>query len=222
MMQNYSHFLESAPLTGGVVPRAQRGAVLLMTMIILVVLMIAGVALVRSFDTSLLQAGNIAFKRDLVNQGERVVPVVLTAFQTGSLSTPAQRANHLPGSNYSATMLASNAQGIPQVLLADNAGFATVGTTANDIPVAAQGVSIRYVIDRLCRVTGLDSALGEGDCVVADSGAPSGGTSHEWQRAERGAGGMAGALPQQVVYRISIRVDGPRNTQTFLQTTFTM
>jgi hypothetical protein len=29
-------------------------------------------------------------------------------------------------------------------------------------------------------------------------------------------------VPQQVVYRLSIRVNGPRSTQAFFQTTFTL
>lgn len=200
---------------------SQRGAVLLMSLIVLVVLLISAVALVRSFDTSLFQSGNIAFKRDLVNQGERVVPTVLTAFDTGALSTAEARGNHLPASNYSATILPSNAQGVPVTLL-DAGSFDGSYGTGNNIVVSGQGVTIRYVIDRMCSTTGLDAALGSGTCIVVDAGAPMGGSSHKWgEKAELpGAGGAAGAMPQQVVYRISIRVDGPRNTQAFLQTTF--
>ena len=78
---------------------AQRGTVLLLTLIVLVVLLLGGVALVRSFDTSLLTAGNIAFKRDLVNQGERVVPRVLQLFQTGALNTADARQNNNKNNN---------------------------------------------------------------------------------------------------------------------------
>ena len=201
---------------------AQRGAVLLMSLIVLVVLLISAVAMVRSFDTSLLQSGNIAFKRDLVNQGERVVPVVLAAFETGALNTAAARAGHLQASNYRATILPSNEQGVPLALL-DDTTFAGVADATNNIAVTEQGVTIRYVIDRMCSSTGLDAALGAGSCTLADAGASAGGTSYAWERAEQvGAGGALGAMPQQVVYRISIRVDGPRRTQAFLQTTFTM
>ncbi len=193
-----------------------------MSLIVLVVLLLSAVALVRSFDTSLLQSGNIAFKRDLVNQGERVVPVVLAAFETGALSTAAARASHLQTSNYRATILPSNARGVPLALL-DDTTFAGVADATNNIAVADQGVTIRYVIDRMCSSTGLDAALGAGSCTLADAGAAAGGTSYAWERAEQaGAGGTLGAMPQQVIYRISIRVDGPRRTQAFLQTTFTM
>ena len=47
----------------------QRGVIMIITLIALIVLLISGAALIRSFDTSMLLAGNLAFKRDLVNQG---------------------------------------------------------------------------------------------------------------------------------------------------------
>jgi type IV pilus assembly protein PilX len=199
----------------------QRGVVLLFALVALVVMLIASVALVRSFNTSLFTAGNIAFKRDLLNQGERVVPVVMAQMTTGVLAAPVARSVNVPGNNYSATMLKTNVQGIPEALLNDTA-FATVGVTTNDIAVPTQKVNVRYVIDRLCDSTGLDATLGADHCSVASEGAPLGGTGSELQRAESGSSGGAGAVPYQVVYRLSIRVDGPRSTQAFFQTTFTL
>ncbi|MFL6661319.1 MAG: hypothetical protein ACJ8G7_04025, partial [Rhizobacter sp.] len=105
------------------VPASERGVVLLFAMITLVVMMIASVALVRSFHSSLSTAGNVAFKRDLTNQADRVVPSVLTLVQTGALSAPAARSNNSQANNYSASMLPTNAQGIPQVLLSSDSAF---------------------------------------------------------------------------------------------------
>ena len=69
----------------------QRGVVLLFSLIALVVLLIAAVALMRSFNTSLFMSGNVAFKRDLQNQGERAMDSVLTEFRTGALNTATAR-----------------------------------------------------------------------------------------------------------------------------------
>ena len=49
---------------------AQRGVVLLYSLIALVIMLIAAIALVRSFQTSLFNAGNLGFKRDMRNQSE--------------------------------------------------------------------------------------------------------------------------------------------------------
>jgi Tfp pilus assembly protein PilX len=61
-------------------PARQRGVVLLFCLIVLVILLAGGVAVVRSMNTSLTSAGNLAFRRDLVNQGERAVSAVLAKF----------------------------------------------------------------------------------------------------------------------------------------------
>ena len=209
------------PRTGTRAPRRSRGVVMLFVLITMVILLIGAAALLRSFNTSLTSAGNLAFKRDLMNQGERAVPVVLAAMKTGALDSATLRANDLPAQNYSASILPSNAAGIPNALLSDSA-FTTVASTANDIAVSGQGVKIRYVVDRLCSTSGLDTTLGAAQCTLANSGMPTGGSSSDLVRAEDATSGGGGAVTLQVVYRLSIRVDGPRSTQAFFQTTFTM
>ena len=201
----------------------QRGVVLLFSLIALVVMLIASVALIRSFQSSLFTSGNIAFKRDLQNQGERAVDKVLTAFRTGNLNTPTARAAHQVASNYSASMLPVNAKGIPNALQNDST-FAAVGVALNDITPASQQVTIRYVVDRLCVTVGAESTLGPTSCVVADNLVPAGTSSANWQSAERslGVGGGTPTGQPGVVYRLSIKVTGPRNTQSFFQSTFTV
>jgi Tfp pilus assembly protein PilX len=201
-------------------PKAQRGVVLMFALIALLILMIGAVALVRSFNTSLFNAGNVAFKKDLQNQSERAVDLAMTALRTGSLATPVLRSANLPASNYSAAMLPVNNQGIPLALLTD-AAFTSVGSTANDIPVAGQQVTIRYVIDRLCLTAGLDTALGAGNCVQADSAIPLGSSQDNLKNAANSGTGQS-AVPQPVVYRVSIRAIGPRRTQAYFQSTFSM
>ena len=99
-------------------PARERGVVLLFCLIILVVLLAGGVAVMRSMDTSLFGAGNLAFKRDLVNQGELAIAKAMREFQTsGALAATGATSSSLPGANYSAIQLAANAQGIPEVLL---------------------------------------------------------------------------------------------------------
>ena len=120
-------------------PRATvRGTVLLFTLISLVVMLVAAVALVRSFNNTLFTAGNIAFKRDMQNQAERIVPDIITLMQTGAMGTTAARATHTPARNYSATILASNPQGIPTALYASDTDFAAVGAVSNDVAVTLE------------------------------------------------------------------------------------
>ena len=211
-------------------PSRQRGVVLLFSLIALAIMLIVAVALVRSFNSSLFTAGNIGFKRDLQNQSERAVDRVLTQFRTGgALASPTARAGNVQAQNYSALMLTTSAQGIPDVLRNDST-FTTVGTAANDItpPNDATGaplnLQIRYVIDRLCATAGNETTLGAGSCRLADNPVPVGTSASNQQGADRAplCPTCASAAPQGVVYRLSIRVTGPRNTQSFFQSTFTV
>jgi type IV pilus assembly protein PilX len=107
---------------------------------------------------------------------------------------------------------------VPLALLSD-ADFAAVGVTGNDIELADMGVTVRYVIDRLCVAAGPATQDG---CTLAGNVMPAGSSSSELLRAEDGSSGGVGAVVPQVVYRVSIRVDGPRRTQSFFQSTFTI
>jgi Tfp pilus assembly protein PilX len=189
-------------------PSRQRGVVLIFTLIILLILTIGAVALVRSMNTSLFSAGNLAFRRDLVNQGEQAVSTVINEFKTGGVlaSSASTQANVL-ASNYSATMLATNSEGVPTALL-NGTAFTSVGTAANDLVGATPDVTIRYVIDRLCSAAGPSS----GALCVQSSAAPTGGTANTTPGVPP---------PTATVYRLSARITGPRSTQVFLQTTFT-
>ncbi|MEJ7686401.1 MAG: hypothetical protein WKG52_05055 [Variovorax sp.] len=86
----------------------ESGVVLLFSLIVLVVLLAGGVAVMRSMNSSLFSAGNLAFKRDLVNQGELAVSNVLTAFGSGALAAATTTADSVPAANYSAVQLQAN------------------------------------------------------------------------------------------------------------------
>lgn len=197
----------------------QRGVVLLFCLIILLILLGGGVAVMRSMNSSLFSAGNLAFKRDLVNQGEQAVSNVLTALSTGALAPSTATAANLAAENYSAVQLQANGRGIPLVLLDNQAPFtgpdilgASFTPAIGAIGGATGDVSIRYVIDRMCNNVGSAATLGEAGCVRQPS-------------ATEVRGGTAGApplpKPPALVYRLTVRVDGPRDTQVFLQTSFT-
>lgn len=184
----------------------QRGVVLIFTLMVLVILTIGAVALMRSMGTSLFSAGNLAFRRDLTSQGEQAISNVLTQFEAGGALVSAT-SNDAPNLNYKASALPTNAQGVPTALF-NSTAFSAVGVATNDITGATPDVTMRYVIDRLCTTSGSSSTT---SCVQS-SAYPPGGT------ASASAGIPA---PTATVYRLSVRVSGPRSTQIYLQTTFT-
>ena len=186
----------------------ERGVVLLFCLIVLVILLAGGVAVMRSMNNTLFSSGNLAFKRDLLNQGDRAISLVMTSVQgSGLLASSASTQADNKSRNYKASVLPTNAQGIPDALLAD-ASFADVGVATNDIEDEDAQVKIRYLIDRLCDAAGVPAS---NKCVQSQS-APTGGTA-----------GTSGPIAvTSSVYRLTIRISGPRSTQVFVQTSFTM
>ena len=188
-------------------PSNQRGVVLLFVLVVLLILMIGAVALMRSMNTSSFTAGNLTFRRDLMNQGETAISAVLTLFKPGGVLAGNATDSDLTSQNYSASALPTNSQGIPNILLKSDSNFANAWS-APDIVGATPDVTIRYVIDRLCATAGNASSI---SCVQS-SAAPTGGTATSL---------APPPPPTATVYRMSIRVSGARNTMVFLQTTFT-
>lgn len=184
----------------------QRGVALVYGMIAIAVMMISAAALMRAMDTSSSLAGSAGFRRDLVNATDRGIVVGRDQFTnaaSGQLYTTTSRNASVPTANYSATALANNPNGIPLALIDDNQ-FNLVGKPLEDIPVAG-GLTIRYVIDRLCTSAGAPSLT---TCVpytrIGDTKGSvriqRAGTTDSW------------------VYRLSVRVIGPKNSMTFVQT----
>lgn len=187
------------------VPRGERGVVMVIALIALALLLIGGGALVRSMQDSTDVAGNVAFKRDLSNHAERALALVRKQFNDKTITPEATQLNY----NYSSAMFATNGNGVPNVLINDTT-YGAAGLGADDIVDENAAVSIRYVVDRQCTSTG---AFDTARCTATSdsSSQDKGGT--DWQR-KPGGGSFA-------VYRVSVRVTGPRNTQSFYQATLT-
>ena len=194
------------PPHGRALPHPERGVVLIGTLLALVLLMLAAFAMVRLSDTSVVLAGNLAFQRDLTNQAERAFSKARALLVSGGLAEEAARTANQLSLNYSASRLTTSANGIPQVLISDSA-YEDLGLTAADL--GDNGVTVRYVIDRLCLASG---EFSEASCEVTTSDTDEGGSS--WLR-------KPGA-EKRPVYRVSVRVTGPRSTQAFFQSTFAL
>lgn len=185
----------------------QRGVTLLIAIIALVVMTVGALALVRSTQTSLRMSGNLAFKRDLANQAERGIALAVADLRTGALSSNAARASNVASRNYSATRLASSTQGIPNILF-DDAAFTSAFTRAD---VSDTGITVRYVIDRLC-------APGTGTFDPTSCAFVS--RSAQQNRGEPDPKNL-GSI-NSGIYRVSVRVTGPRGVQSFVQTTMAL
>ena len=193
--------------------RAQRGVVLFIALIVLVAMSLAGVALIRSVDTGSVIAGNIAFRQTAMHVGDNGIEAART-WLLGQSSSDLY--NDTPGITGGTAYYANWAEtldllGNKTTTASDDFDWSTALNVTAPAPPA--GYTVSYVIHRLCKSTGDPSSTA---CVkvTGAAGGTAGGT--------KGAvayGTYAITVPTSAMYRITVRVTGPRNTRSFVQAT---
>ncbi|UCH49938.1 MAG: hypothetical protein JSU95_09375 [Betaproteobacteria bacterium] len=174
--------------------KAQQGVVLFIALIVLVAMSMAGIAVMRSVDTNVLIAGNLAFRNAALSAADAGIEAGrdwVAAQSGGALindSVPGYFANWQDAFNPTNFDWAANG--------------AFVGTDPN-------GNVIRYVVHRMCAESA--KTVDGTDCfkvASATSGSTKGGGSY-------GQTPLSGSA--QPYYRITARVEGPRNTVSYVQ-----
>lgn len=199
-----------------VVKPFQRGVALVISLIMLTAMMMAGIALFRKISAGSMIAGNLTFTSSAISaaeQGSETGRTWLTSQTASGLYGAA--AGYFPASCYSndthiTTDVNCNAAGAPTFdpTTFDWTNFSTLAT-AND----GAGNEIRYVVHRLCRMTGELDKIGQ-ECVIAQiSTGGSGG------HASVSYGTQSLASTSKPYYRITTRVRGPRNSLAYTQIT---
>ena len=178
----------------------QKGLVLFIALIALVVMSLAAAALIRSVDSSVLVAGNLAFK------------------QSAMMSADTGIADAYTWINGHAAILDNDtiADGYYPVLDDTIAPTSiTYWDSTHSFPVQADindhsGNDTRYILQRMCRSTG---AVTTSNCLVGvGNQAPNSKGAKSY-----GSFGNATGSSNAVVYRVTVRVTGPKNTTSYLQ-----
>jgi len=195
-----------------VAARAQQGVVLFISLIILVAMTLAGIALMRSVDTGTIIAGNLAFRQNTTYVGDLGVESA-RAWLTNPATTSATLWADSTGNGYYATW------GATTDLLGNDTDPATTaynwgtGTTSVAVAGTPTGYTVRYVIHRLCATVG-DPALGTATCVKAAGTAASGSAGTQGAASY---GTYALGSPVAAVYRVTVQTTGPRNSRSYIQ-----
>lgn len=196
--------------------RAQRGVILFIALIVIVAMALAGLALVRSVDTNVIVAGNIAFKQAATNAGDEGLEAART-WLLANKSTLSDDQMAPPASAYW-----SNWQATAD-LTGNDSSKADYDWNSNSLEVTAgdtAGNRVRYVIHRMCADSNKTSS--STTCVKVSStttGALASGGEYSGRRGYEGGGSSSGfsLTATTVYYRITVRVDGPRNTTSYVQ-----
>ena len=192
-------------LAKAVLRRTERGLTLIIVLIVLVAMTLAGISMMNSVNTAGLVAGNMAFRQAALHAGDVGTEAAITWLLTHGGTV---REQNIPANGYYANQnIHAPATGQTWDDLWQSLGsgeFATV----NDTPNAQTGTTVSYVIHRLCQNVGPANAA---DCAISPSSAVNEGNSHD-------VGNIPINYSAQQYYRITSRIQGPRNTVSYTQT----
>lgn len=182
--------------------RRQQGVVLFVAMIVLIVMTLAGLALLRQMGVGTSIAGNIAFKENATFIADRGAEVAIAYLQLPATDTTVDT----PAAGYSATWV----DGMDPFTLPWNARSLALPDDPVIRDIAQTGNTANVFIQRLCQNVG--SAIAPlqrcSDIPVANP-----------FRSHGNAGSLA-PLPSMTpfpFYRVTTRVLGPRNTVSYTQ-----
>lgn len=183
----------------------QRGAVLLMALIAMVVLTLAGLAMVRAVDTGNLISGNMAFRQAAMQQADVGIEAAFIALP--GIVNSSKDANI--GNQYFALRQAVDTSGVPTTV---NWASVFCRDNANAV-VTCDGLDykVKYVIDRLCdeQTSGSTTVTDVQQYCFVDVGAGKTGSKGNFQAVFSSA--------SAVYYRVTVQVTGPRNTIAYVQ-----
>ena len=189
---------------------AQRGVILFVALIVLVAMSLTGIALMRSVDTNLLVAGNLAFRQSATSAGDWGVETARAYLRTQLLGSQSALDNDIPSSAYYATWQSS--------LDLYGTGVGTPfdwSTKSVNVGTDSAGNEVRYVVHRLCEIAG-SSTSAAANCVRTSAT----GSASAAEGSTKGAttyGTAALPAPTAVYFRATVRILGPRNTLSFVQ-----
>jgi type IV pilus assembly protein PilX len=197
----------------------QRGVVLILALIVLVALTLAAVALTRSVGTSNSIAGNLAFQQAATHSADRGIEEAVKWLEDNvNEATGCSSGSAVACDQTAAGYFAARADPAADQTWADY-WKATLTSKAKSLDKdASTSNTVHYVIHRMCETTG-EANTSANVCATsprAVAGSCPGGTSCTGGGGRGGTGSNVDS-PKQTYYRITVIVDGPRNTQSMVQ-----
>lgn len=194
----------------------QSGVVLILTLIVLVAMTVAGIALMRSTYSSNLIAGNLAFQRAATQSADAAVEDAVAWLENYNGSTTLTCA---ASTSYTALWCDQSSRAYFATRSDPSADWASffAGLTSYSMNSGGQdnaGNTVKYIIQRMCSAAG-DPQDTTNDCSVSPS---------SWSSTNSSMGGEIVGLKSsnQIYYRVTVQVSGPRNTTSYVQAMVSM
>lgn len=200
----------------------QSGVVLIITLIVLVAMTLAAIALVRSVDTTNIIAGNLAFRQSATHAADAgvddalyvLLPNLVASSQLTVTTCPAgfgYKSFHEPNldpPNQTWEQFWASMGTCPKTMPQDANGNTVNGAGS----IVARSSTIQYIVESMCDQNGQSGTCSNPppSIIISCSGSDLGNVS-----------GKCTAVNQRY-YRVTTRVQGPRNTVSYIQTIIAM
>lgn len=189
---------------GAAARRGQGGIVLVVALLVLVAVTLAAVSIMRSVDTATLVAGNLAFQQAATRAADKGIEQAIAVIQAKNTAGTLHVDDSSNG--YFATLRSADSPSAGTTWQA----FWQANYTANSVALPKDQFDnqISYVIHREC--ANASPAGAGGQCVASPAVTRATGNSQE-------AGELELNAASAVYYRITVRVSGPRRTESYVQ-----
>jgi type IV pilus assembly protein PilX len=185
------------PMSGRrTLPRRQEGVVLMVALIVLIAMTLAGIGIMRSIDTGTLVAGNIGFRQGAVSSADL------------SLETYGYYSTRQDSLDITGNKTEGGLDGVDW-----GGSDPTQPVKAAYAGVVAQGYEVYYLVHRLCTLPGSVN-LPNQSCATAQIAAE-GSTKDAPDYSSYPL-----KSKNAVYYRVTARVNGPKNTVSYVQSVF--
>ena len=193
-------------------PRGEQGVILFVALIVLVAMSLAGIALMRSVDTNVLVAGNLAYRQSATAAGDWGIEQARQYLKTTLTGNASALDLDSPASGYYASWQSGIDLYGRTASTTDDFAWSTLGLL---VGTDSAGNEVRYVIQRICQNSGSGTSAGAACVRTAREG--SSGTLEGSTMGVVSYGTAQLPPPLTLYYRVTVRISGPRNTQSFVQ-----
>lgn len=197
----------------------QGGLALIIALMVLVAMMLAGLGLVRTVDTATLIAGNLAFRQGAAISGDAGVEEArewLAKAAASTLERDVVDAGYYATSELALDLTGNDSPGDSS----NDVGWNGSGgmSQAHCLPQDDAGNTACYIIHRLCDKAG---AISSAYCSILQSGV-GGGSKGSLRPMETYQQPGWAKIGNVAYYRVTVRVEGPRNNIGFVQAFLTI
>ena len=183
---------------------SQRGLVLFVALIVLVVMSLAGIGLMRSLGTTTGIAGNLAFRESAITSADAAIELGIAFIEANRNSAVLN--NDVAGEGYyaAADLTISGSSSA----ISDWSRYNWAGRSKTIPGADASGNAIQYVIERLCSASGTFGPTNA--CASKEVAATDANNS-------KAAGGELPFTTSYLSYRVTTRITDPKGSTNYVQ-----